>query len=179
MSDGILSKMVDGIKALAPTVANMMVPGSGPLLYDLMRSVTGDPAETSIEQVAAKINADPALFIELQKQAMGHEVQLKQIEAQNLATVNATMQAEGKSEHWPQWSWRPYNGFLYGTAVVLIYFVLPLIKIPVPTVPEFIWLGWGAILGVATWDRGKEKRVKAGEQQTGVIAGMINAIKGK
>ena len=48
-----------------------------------------------------------------------------------------------------------------------------------PSVPEMVWIGWLAILGVATWDRGKEKRAKAGEAKTGMLAGVIDAIRGE
>ncbi len=175
----IFGTILDGIAAIAPTVANIVVPGSGSLVNSLMRSVTGDPPDTPMDKVAAKINADPKLLVELQTKAMDHELQLKQVEAANLATVNATMRAEARSEHWPQYSWRPFNGFLYGIAVVAIYFVLPLADKPVPAVPQFIWMGWGAILGVATWHRGKAKRAAAGDKNAGLLAGAIQAIKGK
>ncbi|MDH5524460.1 MAG: holin family protein [Desulfobulbaceae bacterium] len=178
MSDGILSKIINGIAAVAPTVANMVVPGSGPVLHNLMRSVTGASPDTPIDQVAAEIDAHPELFVELQRAAMDHEVRMAKVEASKLAVVNATMQAEAKSEHWPQYSWRPFNGFLYGIAVVAIYFVLPLIGKVVPPVPEFIWVGWGAILGVTTWGRGKEKRAKAGDIRPGMIESAIKAIRG-
>jgi hypothetical protein len=49
----------------------------------------------------------------------------------------------------------------------------------VPDVPQWIWIGWLSILGVAVWDRGKEKRAAAGEQKTGMIAGAISAIRGQ
>jgi len=174
----VLDSILSGLAALAPKVANCIVPGSGPLAHDLMRAVTGDGPDTPIEQVAAKIAADPALLVELQKKAMDHELDMANIELQQLAAVNATMQAEAKSEHWPQYSWRPYNGFLFGTAVVLIYFLLPVCDKPVPEVPEWIWMGWAAILGVATWDRGKEKRAKAGESGGGILASAIKAFRG-
>ena len=174
----ILSKIVDGIKMVAPTVATIVAPGSGPLVHALMRAVTGDGPETPIEKVAAKIEADPKLFLELQTKAMDHEARMAEIDARKLATVNATMQAESKSEKWPQYSWRPFNGFTFPLAVICIYFVLPLIERTVPAVPQWVWLGWLSILGVATYDRGKEKRAKAGEQKTGLLAGAISAIRG-
>lgn len=174
----VLSKIIGGVAAVAPTVANLVVPGSGSLVHTLMRAVTGDGPETPIEKVAAKIEADPKLFLELQTKAMDHEARMEEIKAKKLATVNTTMQAESKSEHWPQWLWRPFNGFLFGLAVVLIYFVLPLAGEEIPSVPQWIWIGWGAILGVTTWDRGKEKRVAAGEVKQGLITGVIKAIKG-
>lgn len=174
---GAFDKIVDGIKAVAPTVANFVVPGSGNLVEGLMRAVTGDN-KSDIEAVAAKIEADPKLYVELQKMAMEREVSLAQIDAAKLATVNATMQVESKSERWQQYSWRPFNGFCFPVAVIIIYFVLPLLSKPVPVIPEWVWIGWLSILGVATWDRGKEKRAKAGEQKTGLLEGAIKAIRG-
>jgi Holin of 3TMs, for gene-transfer release len=173
-----LSKILGGVAAVAPTVANLVMPGSGSLVHTLMRTVTGDGPETPIEKVAAKIEADPKLFIELQRLSMDHEARMEEVKAKKLATVNATMQVESKSEHWPQWLWRPFNGFLFGISIVSIYFILPICKVPVPAVPEWIWIGWGAILGVTTWDRGKEKRAAAGEIKPGLITGVIKAIKG-
>lgn len=174
----ILSKIFDGIKAVAPTVANVVMPGSGPLLHTLMRAVTGDCPDTSIESVARKIEADPKLFLELQTKAMDHEARMADIDAKKLATVNATMQEEAKSEKWPQYSWRPFNGFMFPLSVMLVYFLLPMLGKTVPDIPQWVWAGWIAILGVATYDRGKEKRAKAGDIKTGLIAGAIKAIRG-
>lgn len=81
-------------------------------------------------------------------------------------------------EHWPQYSWRPWTGFWFPLAVVAIYFVLPLLGKPVPTVPTAIWAGWLCILGVATAGRNREKHLKAGASPDGAIAGAIKAIKG-
>ena len=175
----IVSKIVDGIKAVAPTVGNLIVPGSGPLVHSLMRAVTGDGPEAPIEQVARTIEADPQLFLELQAQAMEHESRMAEIAARNLATVNQTMRAESESEHWPQYSWRPFNGFSFPLAVILVYFLLPLLGKTVPEIPQWVWVGWLSILGVATYDRGKEKRARVGENKTGLIAGAIKAIRGE
>jgi len=49
----------------------------------------------------------------------------------------------------------------------------------IPAVPHEILIGWGVVLGVTTWDRGKEKRTKAGQIKPGLIAGAISAIRGK
>ncbi len=177
--ENILEKVLGGVKAIAPTVANALLPGSGMLVHGIMRAVTGDDPETPIEEVAQKIANDPKLALELQTKVMDHEVRMAEIDAKKMATVNQTMQAEAKSEHWAQWSWRPFNGFLFGISIVAIYFVLPLVGKNVPEVPQWIWIGWGTILGVTTWDRGKEKRAKVGEKKTGMIASAINAIRGK
>lgn len=173
----VFTKIVDGIKTVAPTLCNIALPGSGLVLEGLMRGVTGDK-DSDIETVAAKIDADPKLYLEFQTKALEQEVSLAQIDANKLATVNATMQTESKSEKWPQYSWRPFNGFAYPLAVILIYFILPLAKVEVPTVPQWIWIGWLSILGVATYDRGKEKRAKAGDTSLGVASNIIKAVKG-
>lgn len=175
---GLLDTIMDGIKAVAPTVANLVLPGSGPLLHSLMRKVTGDGAEVPIEDVAAKIAQDPAMYLQLETLAAEKEVRLAEIAAGNLRTVNETMREEAKSEHWPQFSWRPFNGFCFPLAVILVYFVLPMAGKTVPDVPQWVWAGWLSILGVATWDRGKAKRAAAGEQKPSLLAGAINAIRG-
>ncbi|PLX97307.1 MAG: hypothetical protein C0621_00145 [Desulfuromonas sp.] len=174
----VLDTLVDGIKAVAPSVANFVVPGSGPLLQSMMRSVAGaDPTEP-IEQVAARISADPALYIELQRVALEREVSLAEIEARKLETVNQTMREEGKSEHFMQWAWRPFNGFLYPLAIIFVYFFLPLAGKPVPAVPEWIWMGWGAILGVTTWGRNQLKQSKTGQPPPGVLGAVADRIRG-
>ena len=173
----VFEKIVDGVKMVAPTVANLVVPGSGSLVEGLMRLVTGDN-DSDIEAVAQKIQADPALMLELQKAAMEHEKSLAEIDAKKMESVNATMRSESTSEKWPQYTWRPFNGFTYPLAVILIYFVLPAFGKTVPEVPQWIWVGWLSILGVAVWDRGKEKRAKSGEVDSGLIVKTINAIRG-
>lgn len=99
------------------------------------------------EQTLAIIQAGNNLELEMRKQ-----------DSADIASVVAAMIAESQSEHWPQWSWRPYNGFLFGTTMFGCYFVLPLMKIPVPSVPFEAWTAWGAVLGVTAWWRGKQKQ---------------------
>ena len=173
----VLNKVLKGVKLVAPSVANTFAPGSGSLIEGLMRIVTGDNS-SEIEAVAAQIASNPTLMVELQTKAMEHEVKLAEVEARKLEAVNQTMQSESKSEHWPQYSWRPFNGFSFPVTVFCVYFIIPMFSKIVPEVPYWVWAGWLSILGVATWDRGKEKRAKAGEQKTGVLTNAINAIRG-
>ena len=91
--------------------------------------------------------------------------------------VNETTRTESKSEHWPQWSWRPFNGFLFGIAIVAIYFVLPLTEVEVPYVPVTIWALWGSVLGVATMGRNKEKHIAAGDGSPGNLTKLLTASK--
>jgi len=113
----------------------------------------------------------------------------KELEAQNLElakfyidagmkqieSVNLTMRAETVAEHWPTYSWRPYWGFVSGTAFgVVSYFICKLMYKIVISIPDAATaLGHlpgiitaitalftipGAILGVAAWQRGKKQR---------------------
>jgi hypothetical protein len=116
--NAIVKKIIQGVAAVAPTVANIAVPGSGTLVHDLMRAVTGDNDRVPIDQVAQKIQQNPALMVELQRLAVEREIGLARAEAEKakadterVRAVNATMSAESKSEKWPQYAWRPFNGF--------------------------------------------------------------------
>lgn len=91
----------------------------------------------------------------LLKLTLEHELEMRKADSVDIGNVNTTMQEEAKSDHWPTYSWRPYNGFLFGTTIFCCYFLLPLLGIPIPVIPESVWLAWGAVLGVASWFRGK------------------------
>lgn len=144
--------------------AALPLPG-GAALGTALASAIGSPSvkpEDIIASLSSSMDAlSKAKQFELQHQEtilkinIDAEIAQRQADSADIAAVNATMQAESKSERWPQWSWRPYNGFLYGTTILLVYFVLPLFKLPIPAVPESVWMGWGAILGVTAWHRGK------------------------
>lgn len=144
-------------------------------VVNIAGAVTG---ESDPKVALEKIKTNGELQLKFNEAILDYELERERERSKQLETVNRTMREEGKSEKWPQYAWRPFNGFCYPTAVMLIYFILPLFDKAVPDVPQWIWLGWLSILGVAVWDRGKEKRVKAGEQPTGVIEGAIKAIRG-
>ena len=89
-----------------------------------------------------------------------------------IQAVNATMQAEAKSEHWLQWSWRPLNGYALAIgslstvfAVLYLSYIAVVMKdanalITIPTIVTSITMALGvpgAVCGVTAWFRGKEK----------------------
>lgn len=205
----ILDKVVDVVKGVAPTVANLVMPGSGPLVHTLMRAVTGASDDTPIEEVAAQIHADPALMVELKRIAADREVRLAQIAADKevnlkkedtaqLTTVNETMQAEVEHiKHPDAGKWRPYWGMVSAKAFMLtvVGLVLSMVGAAWNNIPAFfnnvatiifaITTLFGVpatILGVASWHRGVMQRVQAGEvkiPQDGMIVSAIKAFKGK
>ena len=131
--------------------------GIGSLAKDIRSAITGE----------APIDAETMVKLE------NIAVRLEEIEQQLPMAVNQTMQAEANSEHWPQYSWRPFWGFASGLAFVcvaglccyLAYSAVVdgkaelLTSIPV-LVSAFATLFAipGAILGVTAWHRGAEKR---------------------
>lgn len=160
-------------KEIASTVGKI-APLLGPLLAGpagvavtiggVIASALGvDNTPDAVSQ-AISINPDAAVklaqiekdkTVELQGLAVTSASNILAADTQRILAVNATMQAEAGSEHWPSYSWRPFIGFIAGAMLFGCYFVLPLRGIPVPPVPESAWIMIGAVLGVASWYRGK------------------------
>ncbi len=120
--------------------------GIGSLAKDLRTAITGKEA----------IPSDT--MVELERIVATLEEGENKVEAATIQYVNQTMQDESKSEHWMQWAWRPFVGFIFGITFFGVYFLLPLFGKTAPEIPGNAWLMIGAVLGVASWHRGAEKR---------------------
>jgi len=120
-------------------------------VIDIAGAVTG--AETPEETISA-LRADRELAVKFQEAVLAQELEFEKLAAQNASDINKTMQAETASEHWPSYSWRPFIGFSFGL-YLNAQWILPLFKLPAPTVDSQLMLVVGAILGVASWYRGK------------------------
>lgn len=134
----------------------------------IAQTVTGQSAP---DAAVAAIQSDPQLAMQFQQAVLNQQVQLQQIALQqeqaelsadqaNTATINATMQVEAKADHWPTYSWRPFVGFCFAIAWLGDYLVLPILhgyntQITVPVVPPEAWMAVGAVLGVASYFRGR------------------------
>lgn len=156
----------------APMLAGMF---SGPKAEAIAQKVVGIAqtvtGESSPDKAVAAIQADPAVAMAFQKSILENQSDLAKMDnAVSLATiaaasgnagvVNATMQVEAKSDHWPTYSWRPFIGFCFGIAWLGDYLVLPILHIffptvGIPTIPAEAWISAGGILGVASFFRGK------------------------
>lgn len=93
----------------------------------IAQQVTG---QSSPDATVAALAADPNLAFQFQKAVLDQQAHLAEIAADvtkaelaadmaNTASVNATMQAEAKADHWPTYSWRPFIGFCFGLNLVL------------------------------------------------------------
>lgn len=158
--------MNDLIKSILPTIATAL---GGPLagiavsilgpklgmdnakVEDVKAVLAGMP----IEGLRELTLAEDQLQFKLQQLGYDSIAKIEDCNIRAIEAVNKTMQAEAAAEHWPTYSWRPYNGFLFGTTIFGCYVVLPLCGVPVPAIPESVWLAWGTILGVASYFRGR------------------------
>lgn len=146
----LLSTLLGGPAGAALSVGGMIASALG----------TGNTPE----EVAIALR-DPESMMKLREIEARRQVELEglatdlakaqlQAGAQAIGNVNTTMQAEAAAEHWPTYSWRPFIGFMFGAYIGSMW-VLPLFgKAPAPLSAD-LTLAVGAILGVASWFRGR------------------------
>lgn len=161
-----MSTLLDVIKTALPFIGTALGGPLGGMAADFVGSKLGIPA-SSVDTVKAILGGMPPeklvemkqieLEFQLKMATLGFDStsKLDELNVQVIEAVNKTMQAEAASEHWPTYSWRPFCGFIFGTMFIGVYFILPLAHIPVPVIPQEAWLAMGAVLGVASFFRGK------------------------
>lgn len=167
-----MSDITDNLKAAIPMVATALGGPLAGLAAEWVTSKLGLPPSTpgDVKAILSGLSSDK--LEELKRvefefrfkiAQLGYD-SLEKVESLNVQivqAVNTTMQAESKSEHWAQWFWRPYIGLCFGTQVFGTYFILPILEVPVPTIPETVWVAYGAVLGVTAWHRGRKQVVQA------------------
>lgn len=152
------------VGAAAPILGTLLGGPAGAAIGAIVASGLG--VGNTPDEVSQALQINPDAAIKLKQIEATRQVELQtlvvQAESARLAAetaavqaVNATMQAEGKSDHWPTYCWRPFVGFVFGVMFLGVYFVLPLAKLPVPVVPTEAWIAIGGVLGVASWFRGR------------------------
>jgi hypothetical protein len=148
----------------APMLGTLLGGPAGGIVGGIISSVLGTSNTPDAVSQALTINPDAAVKlrqiesderVKLQQLVMTHADNVLASDTATIQAVNATMQAEAKAEHWPTYTWRPFCGFVFGVSFFGVYFVLPLMRLPVPSIPFEAWAALGAILGVASWFRGK------------------------
>jgi hypothetical protein len=158
------------VGSAAPILGTLIGGPAGAAVGGLISSALGCANTPDDVKIALATNPDAA--VKLAQIAATKETELQtllvQAEQNRLAAdtsailaVNATMQAEDKSDHWPTYSWRPFVGFVFGVMFGGVYFVLPLCHLPVPVVPFEAWAAIGGVLGVASFFRGKAQAASA------------------
>ena len=149
---------------VAPILGTLIGGPAGPVIGGLLGAVLGTDATPDAVKASIATNPEAALKlaqfegdnrVKLQAMAFAHADNVLAADTAQIQAINATMQVETKAEHWWSSGWRPYCGFVFGTMFFGVYFVLPLLKMPVPVIPTEAWLAIGGVLGVASWFRGK------------------------
>ena len=163
------------LRTIAPTAATLLGGPLAGLAVKFIADQIGIPAATTDAVTAALTGMGETpegriklaeIDAALRTHAIDVGVDLERIAQQAAADVNKTMQIETTAEHWPSFSWRPYCGFVFGTMFFGCYFVLPLLRIPVPIVPVEAWAAMGSVLGIASWFRGKAQADPANPAET-------------
>ena len=149
----ILLKALDVANPLAGMVAEFVAGKLG--LSDktvdaVSQAVSGMSGgdQVKLKQIAADLQDHLAQY--------GLQLNVAQLQtgAQQVESVNKTLQTEAMGGDWLQRNHHAIESLLTTGTVGCIYFVLPLMKVPVPSVPEAAFLMLGGILGVTAWQRG-------------------------
>lgn len=147
----------------APILGTLLGGPAGAVVGGLVASALG--VGSTPDEVSQALATNPEAAVKLKQIEADRQVRLQELLVQAasaeitaasaaIQSVNATMQAEAKADHWPTYSWRPAIGFVFA-AYVASLFVLPLFdKTPVALSPDMT-LAIGGILGVASWFRGR------------------------
>jgi len=166
------------VAKFAPLLGKLLpIPGAG-IAGDLIASAFG--VENTPDAIHQAITTDPSAAIKLAKIEADNRALLQQqaltAETGRIMAVNKTMQDESKSEHWPQWSWRPFWGFASGTAFIFVSALVCMLAYQaviggkpeaMAMIPQLVgsfatpFAIPGAILGVSAWHRGKMQRDQA------------------
>lgn len=174
---------LDTVKKYAPDIALAIATGGTSTLATtatriLAKELTGKEQVSQVELDTAVAKATPEQLERLTRANHDYCLERARIENKRLGIVNNTMQVEANSENPWASSWRPFWGFVSATAFgiisisIAIAFAVLAYKNPseaIKTLPTFItslstlFAIPGAILGVAAWHRGQEKRIRAGE----------------
>ena len=161
------SKIGSMVADAAPALGALLAPvtgGASIAVGGLISSVLG--TENKPEAIAKAIQANPELALKLKEldakiAGMNHDekMALLKFDETVISKVNDTMQVEAQSEHWQTYSWRPFIGFSFGLYIISLW-ALPFFgKTPTVLSPDAV-MAVGAILGVASWHRGKMQHQK-------------------
>lgn len=137
--------------------AVLPVPG-GAAIGTALASAIGSPS-TKPEDILATLTASADAVTKAKQFEETHQETMLKLtvdaEVAQVEAVNKTLQTEAMGGSWLQRNHHALESMLTVSFVIAVYFVLPLLKIPVPVIPEFAFMMLGAILGVTAWQRGQ------------------------
>ena len=137
--------------------AALPIPGGAAIGAALAASIGSPSAQPEDILSTLTANADAVLKAK-QFEAAHSETMLKlSLDAQvaQTASVNRTLQTEAMGGSFWQRNHHAFECIAIVCLVGAIYFVLPILGVTAPAVPESAWLMLGAIVGVTAWQRGQ------------------------
>jgi len=132
-----IAKMVGGA---APILGTLIGGPAGAAIGSLVASGLGVGNTPDEVSQALAVNPDAAVKLKQiegtrQTELQGLVVQAEQnrlaAETAAVNAVNATMQGEAKSDHWPTYSWRPFIGFCVGVNTLSASLLVLMVFVPV------------------------------------------------
>ncbi len=163
---------------IAPTLGSLLGGRAGESIGTLIATTLG--VENTPEAVSEALRINPEAAVKLAEIESNERVRLKELlfeqvkveitaETQNMTDINATMQAEGKSEHFLTYSWRPLIGYsvaiasIGGVVITITAYIAALCGRPegLTNLPMVLGALAGLnltsmpVLGVASYFRGK------------------------
>lgn len=113
------------------------------------------------DQVTQALAVSPDAAVKLAQIEADHKdkilaalVAMRQADTADLSEVNQTIRADMVGMGWLQQNHHAIESLTATFLVVGVYFILPLLKLPVPDVPEFAFMMLAAILGITAYKRG-------------------------
>ncbi len=128
-------------KIYSPMLASAVAGPLGPIAggaISLVTSALGMDENSTPIQVLQEITKNPGKLNELKKLEENNKQEIQKMliesgrvrmqeESKRILTVNQTMQAEAKSEHWIQWSWRPVWGLVSAASFMGVIILIGII----------------------------------------------------
>jgi hypothetical protein len=144
-----------------------------PIVDEIASVLTGSVFDGVAKIVTLfKIPPEQALQHQEQIQKIANDMQSKILDSvtAQIQAVNATMQAESKSEHWAQWLWRPVIGFTFAVTILndyVLYSYFAKFGMQKIDIPGDVWSAMLVVLGAAAVTRGWQKITEAGKGNNG------------
>lgn len=136
----------------APLLGTLLGGPGGAALGAIVASALGTAAAP--EDVVKELQGNPDAIVKVKAIEAEHVEKMQQLAVDQAGLDLQAVQAEGKSDHWPTYSWRPFIGASFGLYINSLW-LLPLFHVqPVTLSPDTV-MAIGAILGIASWFRGK------------------------
>ncbi len=168
--------------AVLPSLIGLFDKDAGATAEKAAKIVTSVVGTDDEAEARRRLEANPELMIRLREALLGFQVRVLEEETKRLEMVNATMRVEAQSDKWWVSGWRPFWGFVSALAFAFVAGLVCWLGFKavaagdqaamrmIPDLVSAMALLFGipgAILGVASWHRGKEKRIRAGERADG------------